>query len=463
MDVIICGAGLLGYNTARYLIKESHNVTVVDKDPALIANINDTLDCRGIVGHASAPSTWEKIGGNGADLVIAVTRDDEVNMIACKIAHYMFQVPKKIARIREQSYLSAKWRALFDDDNIPIDVIISPEIEVADAIKRCVYASGARDIVPLHASGFSLVGVHIKDGAPILEDSIERGLAILEKDDVYMNVLAVINDEVVSAPHMQEALHAGQEVYFVCRDDKILESLALCGHEYTEPNSVLIIGGGNVGLALAEDLVDTMKVTVIDANRICARRVAERLPNSVVIHGDALRTDILQDAGLGQQDICISVTDNDEINMITAMRASDATVINTIALLKNADYIGLAHRNGVDVTVNPMEITGSKILATTRHGAVKTLYSLQENIMELLEIEIMPEASAIGLTLKDLKMPKGAFVGAIIRPQDQDNQSYHMLFPSDFSVLKEKDRVMMLASTSHIGKIIAMFTAQSLI
>ncbi len=458
MEVVICGAGSLGYNIARYLIEENNNVTVVDTDPSLIAKINENLDCRGIVGHASAPSTWEKIG-SGADLAIAVTRDDEVNMMACKVAHHLFHIPKKIARIREQSYLNPKWRALFDDSNLPIDLIISPEKEVAKAIMRRVYAPGATDIVPLHTPNVSLVGCIVADDSPMLQDTIERVVAAHEH--LAISIMAIVHTDSVQVPQPNGVLKCGDEVYFVCPDDNILDALALFGHEQRTARDVLIIGGGNVGGYLAEDLSDDCKITVVESDPMVARKLAEKLPRSVVIQGDALKPEVLSDATVHQKHICISVSSNDEVNLISSLHASEAGVDRTICLLNNAYYETLARKVGISVTVHPMEVTGSIVLQSTRHGAVKNLYSLQENTAEIVEMEVSANAQVVGTKLRDLKMFRGSYIGMVIRKHNDSNKGNgdgRMILPNDSLKLHGHDRIIMLISPRNINRIIQMFT-----
>ena len=456
MEVIICGAGILGYNIAKYLILENNNVTVIDTDSALIAKINDELDCRGVVGHASAPYTWEKIGADGADVMIAVTRDDEVNMIACKVAHELFNVPKKIARIREQSYLNPKWRgALFNNKSVPIDLYISPEREVANAIIRRIHAPGATDIVPLNTANVSLVGVVVEDNSPILENAVERVLSSYE--NLPLNIMAVVEKDGVSPPDLGGVLTAGDEVYFVCQNDKILDALALFGHEDAPARNVIILGGGFVGSYLAEDLSEECKVTIVEHNPMTARKLAERMPRNVVIHGDALQPEVLQDGAIHQKDICIAVTNSDEVNLISSMCAHESGVGSTICLLKTVNYSSVARKGGVDITVHPMEIIGSRILQSIRHGAVKNLYSLQENSAEIVEMEIAKNAQVVGMHLGDVKMPRGTFVGMVI-PKQSSADCPTLIVPHDNLILNGQDRVVMLVSPSNINRIVQMFT-----
>ncbi len=455
MEVIICGAGALGYNIARYLVKENNNVTIIDKDPSLVAKINENLDCRGVVGYASAPSTWEKIGVDRADMVIAVTRNDEINIMACKVAHYLFRVSTKIARIREQSYLKQKSEVLFKDSGTSIiDLIVSPEKELAKAILRRVHAPGATDIVPLNTPNVSLVGGIVAENSPILKDSVERIFA--SHMALSSNIMAIMHKDSVQAPDPKGVLSAGEEVYFVCPSDKVLDTLALFGHEQHDAHNVLIIGGGNVGADVADALSDDCKVTLIENNVVAARKLAERLPHSVVIQGDALKPEVLIDAAVHQKHLCVCVSDNDEVNLISSMYAVESGVDRTICLLNNPHYSNLARKFGVSTTVYPMEIIGSIILQKVRNSsAVKSLYSLQENRAEIVEMEVSHNAKVVGMKLGDLKMFRGTYIGMIMREGDEKKVE---LIPYKKELqLCAGDKVVMLVSPSNIERIVQMF------
>ncbi|MGB1361300.1 MAG: Trk system potassium transporter TrkA [Alphaproteobacteria bacterium] len=450
MQVVICGAGLVGYNIAKFLIEENNDVTVVDNDPILVSSVNDTLDCRGLLGHASSPATLEKAGIENADMIIAVTRVDEINMMACQIAHTLFKVPRKLARIREQSYLAPKWRTMFANDAIPIDVIISPEKEVADAIIRRINANGAFDVMPLEKEEFIMVGARVKTDSIILNDTISKVLSTAEYEDLKMNVMTINSGGKVYLPDVDTVLHADDEVYFVCHKEQVKYCLALFGYEEKEFERVVIVGGGNIGTYLANEFEDKNTI-MVEKDAKQSRKLAEKFPNNVVINGCSLDTDIMEEVNIGKNDVCISVTNNDETNLLTSLLARNSGAESVIGLANNPAYSALIAKLSVDVLVNPRKITASVFLKNIRYGVIKTSYPLYDNNAYILEVEVLKESELIGKQIQDIKLPKKCFVGLIIREDEL------MEITSDLE-LQAGDRVIISTELNNHKKVVEMFT-----
>ena len=452
MRVVICGAGLVGYNIARYLIEEDNDVTVVDNNPELVSKINETLDCRGQLGHASSPSVLEKAGVADADMLIAVTREDEVNIMACQVAHTLFNVPRKLARVREQSYLQAKYSTLFSSEGCAVDIIISPEQEVAEAIVRRVRAPGAFDVVPFCDDKASVIGVHVTESAKVLNSSLDRLLG--EFDDIKMNVMAITRNGRLVIPNANTVVEVGDNVYFACEELVMRECLSLFGHEEEENNRLLIVGGGNVGAYVANTFENDKNISlrVIEEDKIVARKIAERMPSTTIINGDALDSDILEESGIHQIDVCIAVTNDDETNLLTSLLAKNAGVSRVISLINNRDYGGLTDKLGVDVTVNPRDITASIILESIRHGNIKSLYALPDNVAEIIEIEVSGDSQVVGRPLKDIKIPKNVHFGLVM-------SEGRIFVPYTETVLQAGDKVILSTETKCTKKVTELFTS----
>ena len=451
MKVIICGAGLVGYNIAKYLIAEDNDVTVVDNDPELISKINETLDCRGQLGHASSPAVLEKAGIEDADMLIAVTRHDEVNMMACQVASTLYNVPRKLARVREKSYLQTKYSTLFSNEGCPIDIIISPEQEVAEAIVRRVRAPGAFDVMPFCEDKVSVIGVHVLENAKILKMNLDR---LLGECDVNMNIMAIIRDGKLIIPNADVVVEVNDKVYFVCTKEMIKYCLKLFGHDEEENSHILLIGGGNVGAYFASYFENDKDISlrIIESDKNTARKLAEKMPSTTIINGNALDSDILEEAGIHQNDVCIAVTNDDETNLLTSLLAKNAGVSRVISLINNRDYGVLTDKLGVDVTVNPRDITASIILESIRHGNIKSLYALPDNVAEVLEVEVSSDATVANLALKDIKFPKNVHLGLV---KSEDN----IFIPYGETVLKAGDRVVLSVETKNTKKITDLFTS----
>ncbi|MGA0393955.1 MAG: Trk system potassium transporter TrkA, partial [Rhodospirillales bacterium] len=278
MKVIVCGAGQVGFSIARHLALENNDVIVIDQSPELVRQIGDTLDVQGIVGHAARPDVQEQAGASDADIIIAVTYADEVNMVACQVAHSLFDVPSKIARIRHQSYRNPIWANLFAREHMPIDVIISPEHEVANAIARRLQVPGSFETIPLADDMVKLLGVRITETCPIVNTPLRQLTQLFP--DMNIVVIGIMRDEKPIVPSGEDQMLAGDEVYFVVDSSQITRAMAAFGHEEREARRLLILGGGNIGLLLAQTIENehpSVNAKVIENNIERAETVASQL------------------------------------------------------------------------------------------------------------------------------------------------------------------------------------------
>jgi len=275
MKVVVCGAGQVGSSIARQLALEKNDVTVVDRSPDLIRKIGDTLDVKGVVGHASLPDVLERAGLADADLLIAVTYSDEVNMVACQVAHSLFAVPTKIARVRQQGYLTPLWFNLFSRDHLPIDFIISPEMEVAKAINRRLRVPGAFEMIPLVDDKVKLLGVRCAYDCPLVNTPLRQLTQLFP--DLNIVVIGMMRENKAIIPTSDDQMLPGDEVYFVVDSDQVNRAMTAFGHEETEARRVLIFGGGNIGLSLAQEIErehEWVKTKIIESNRERAELIA---------------------------------------------------------------------------------------------------------------------------------------------------------------------------------------------
>jgi trk system potassium uptake protein TrkA len=454
MKVIICGAGQVGYNIARYLASENNDITVIDQRQELIRKMADSLDAKAVIGHASHPDVLEQAGVQDCDMLIAVTHADEVNMVACQVAHSLFNVPTKIARVRNQSYLNPMWGHLFSRDNLPIDVIISPEIEVARAVTRRLRVPGAIDLIPLADHKVQLVGVRCNENTPVVNTPL-RQLSVLFPDLQLVIVGLVRNDRPI-VPSPDDQMLPGDEVYFVVAADHTARAMAAFGYEEKTTRRILIIGGGNIGLFLAQQLEEEhpeIAVRIIEMDKERAEYVAKTLNRSVVLCGDGLDPEILDEAGVGSVETCVAVTDDDETNILGALLAKRYGADRTISLLNKTTYNTLMNTLGIDVVVNPRSITVSNILQHVRRGRIHSVHSLHEGFGELIEADAMETSSLVGRPLKDVKLPGGVLLGAVVRGDE-------VITPRGTTVVQSGDRVILFAAAEAVKKVEKMFSVR---
>jgi trk system potassium uptake protein TrkA len=454
MKVIVCGSGQVGFNIARYLASENADVTVIDQAPELIQKITDSLDVSGIVGFASHPDVLERAGAADADMVIAVTYADEVNMVACQVCHSLFEVPTKIARVRHQSYLDPLWLNLFSSQNMPIDVIISPEIEVARAIARRLQIPGAFDVINLAEGKVSLIGVHVRDDTPIIDTPLRQLTDLFP--DLHIVVVAINRRGRGIVAHGDDELRPGDDVYFVCETAHLSRAMMTFGHEEKEARRLLIIGGGNIGLNLAktvEHAYPQVQLKVIEIDKARAEMVAQTLNRTVVLHGDALDVEILDEANIEATETVIAVSNDDEVNILSSLLAKRHGARRAITLVNSTSYSQLVGSLGIDTVVSPRAITVSTILQHVRRGRIRAVHSLSDGIGEIIEAEALETSSLVGRPLRDAQLPRGMAVGALIRDEQ-------VIIPRGDTIIRAGDLVVLFAAAEAVKKVEKLFSVK---
>ncbi|MDA0305545.1 MAG: Trk system potassium transporter TrkA [Proteobacteria bacterium] len=454
MKVIVCGAGQVGFNIARHLALENNDVTVIDRAPELVRRVNDTLDAKGIVGHASDPEVLERAGIETADMIIAVTHTDEVNMVACQVAHSLFDVPTKIARVRQQSYLQPIYANLFSRDNMSIDVIISPEIEVARAVTRRLQVPGAFEMIPLVDGKVKLIGVRCEDTCPLVNTPLRQLTQLFP--DLNIVIVGLMRNGTPLVPSSDDQMLPGDEVYFVVDSEQVLRAMAAFGHEEPEARRLLIFGGGNIGLFLAQEIEKEhswVKAKIIESNKQRAEHISGFLENTMVLNGDVLDPEVLDEANISATDTVVAVTNDDETNILASLLAKQRGCKRAITLINSGTYEPLINSLGIDVVVSPRNITVSTILQYVRRGRIHSVHTLREGFGELIEAEALETSELVGTPLREVKLPAGVMLGAIVRDGE-------MICPEGSTVVQAKDRVVLFAAEDVIRKVEKMFSVQ---
>ena len=390
MNIIICGAGKVGFSISKQLSAQGHSITVIDQSSEDIKKINDTQDVKGIVGKATLPNVLESAGAENSDMIIAVTRNDETNMIICQLASSLFNISKKIARIRSKEFLEGKWSKLFNKSNIPIDVIISPEIEVAKALYRRLEAPGALDNVPFVNNKVKMLEISIEKNCPIINTPIKN---LTEKfPDFKANILGAVRQDNFIFLKKNDKMLEGDNVYLVVSSDQLNQILKAFGHEEKVSKNFIIIGGGNIGLNLAKLLeanFEDARVKIIEKNKQRAEEIANELSSSIVINGDALDEEILKEANIDEAETILALTNDDENNIMSCVLAEKtSSQKRTIAIVNKSNYALLQKSLNIDDLVDPRMTTVSRIMEHVHRGTIGTVYSLLDGDYEFIEAEI---------------------------------------------------------------------------
>lgn len=452
MKVIVCGAGQVGFNIARYLAQEDNDVVIVDHSAELTRKIVDTLEVKAVNGFASEPAVLEQAGAADADLLIAVTQADEVNMVACQIAHSLFEVTTKIARIRKQGYLDPKWGNLYTRDNMPIDVIISPEKEVAKAVSGRLRVPGAFEMISLVDDKVKLAGVRCNEDCPVVNTPLRQLTQLFPELSVM--IVGIVRDQEHIIPTAEDQLLAGDEVYLVVDSTHVQRAMSVFGHDEKEARRIVIFGGGNIGLFLAQQIEEehpTVNIKVVEAEKTTAESTARNLKHSVVIRGDIFDPEILEEANVPSAEAVIAVTNDDETNILSSLLAKRAGCPRAITLVNSSTFEPIIPSLGIDVLVSPRNITVSTILQHVRRGRIHSVHTLREGFGELIEAEAMETSSLVGVPLKEASLPEGVLVGAIVRNDE-------VLFPRGSTVINSNDRVVLFAATEAVKQVEQLFS-----
>jgi trk system potassium uptake protein TrkA len=417
MKVIICGAGQVGWQIARHLSGEKNDVTVVDSNADLVRRASETLDVQGVAGFASYPDVLEKAGARDADMIIAATHSDEVNMVTCQVAHSIFSVPRKIARLRSQSYLDAIYSDLYRRDHLPIDVVISPEREVAEAALQRLAAPAAFDTESFMNGRAQLLGIALTEECPVLMTPLRQ------LNELFPTLRAIVvgvrrDEGKLFAPSPMDFLMAGDMIYVFTHIEDVNRTLEVFGKRTKKQERVIIIGGGNVGLAVARALearTDRIRAKIIERSRSRAELAADSLTRTIVLNGDGMDMDILAEAAIERADAVLAVTDDDKTNLLAAVRAKQAGCPMAIALVNDPTLAPLMGALDIDAYINPRATTVSSILRHIRHGKVRAVYSIGDAEAELVEAQVLATSPLAGKLVRDVDFPEGVLVGAVMK------------------------------------------------
>ncbi len=414
MKVIVCGAGQVGWQIARHLAVENNDVTIVDNNPGLVNQATDALDVSGITGFASYPDVLRRAGARDADMIIAATHSDEVNMVTCQVAHSVFKIPRKVARLRAQSYLDVIYTDLYQRDHLPIDVVISPEKEVAAAALRQLAAPSTFDNEPFLQGDVEMLGITLEEDCAVVNTPLRQ------LSELFSTLRAVVcgvrREEHLFTTNGDDQLFAGDQVYVFTHKDDVRRTLEIFGKNTKKRERVIIIGAGNVGLSVASQLEkgsDRIRAKIIERSRECAEKAAESLERTIVLHGDGLDKDLLEEANLDKADALLALTDDDKTNLLTATRAKAAGCPQVVALVNDHGLAPLMQPLKIDAFIHPRATTVSSILRHIRHGRVRQVYSVGDAEAEVIEAQVMSTSPIAGQIIRDVTIPEGALIAAV--------------------------------------------------
>ncbi|MEM9970680.1 MAG: Trk system potassium transporter TrkA, partial [Pseudomonadota bacterium] len=406
---------------------------------------------QGITGHASYPDILDRAGARDADMIIAATYSDEVNMVSCQVAHSVFNVPRKIARLRAQSYLTAIYSDLYRRDHMPIDVVISPEREVAEAALRRLSAPAAFDTELFMDGEVQLLGIQLDEDCPVIKTPLRQLTDLFST--LWAIVVGVRRNGRLFTPDADDQLFPDDQMYVMASVDDVKRTFEIFGKHVKRQERVVIVGGGNVGLAVAsalESRTERLRAKIIEKNRICAERAADALERTIVLNGDGLNMELLAEAGVDRTDALLAVTDDDKTNLLASVRAKQAGCPMTIALVNDPTLIPLLDPLEIDAYINPRGTTVSSILRHVRHGRVRGVYSIGDAEAEVIEAQILSTSPLSGRQIRDIDFPEGVLVGAVRKGEE-------LVKPNGSTQIDEGDVIVVFAMAEDVPEVERLF------
>ena len=450
MKILILGAGQVGSSVAVNLASEANDITVVDEDSATLQDLQDRLDIRTVIGHASYPEVLAQAGADDADMVIAVTRNDETNMIACQVAYTLFHTPTKIARVRSVEYL--KHARLFAQEAIPVDVLISPEQLVTDYIQRLIENPGALQVLDFAEGRVQLVAVHAYYGGPLVGHELRDLKEHMPGIDA--RVASIYRQGMPIKPEGDTIIEADDEVFFVAAARHIRAVMGELRKMDKPVKRVILAGGGNIGMRLACAIESRYQLKIIERNPDRARMLSETLGRAIVLLGDAADEELLLEENIENTDVFCALTNDEEANILSGMLAKRLGARKVMSLINRASYVNLVQSGSIDVAISPQQATIGSLLTHVRRGDVVMVHSLRRGAAEAIEAVAHGDHSSskvVGRAIEEIKLPKGTTIGAIVRGDE-------VIIAHHDTVIKTDDHVVLfLADKNCIQEVERLF------
>jgi len=455
MKIIILGAGQVGSSVAGNLASEANDITVIDDNAAVLHDLQDRLDIRTIVGHASHPDTLMQAGADDADMIIAVTRNDETNMIACQVAYTLFRTPTKIARVRSVEYL--KHPRLFAQEALPVDVIISPEQLVTDYIQRLIEYPGALQVLDFADGRVQLVAVHAYYGGPLVGHEL-RDIK-MHMPGIDARVAAIFRRGKPIKPEGDTIIEMDDEVFFIAARKHIRTVMSELRKLDKPVKRVMLAGGGNIGMRLAASIEDRYSVRIVEHNARRAKLLSEQLQRSIVLLGDAADEELLLEENIENMDVFCALTNDEEANILSAMLAKRLGARKVMSLINRASYVNLVQSDTIDVAISPQQATIGSLLTHVRRGDVVVVHSLRKGAAEAIEAVAHgshENSRVVGRMIEEINLPPGTTIGAIVRGEDViivhhdtviETDDHVILFLSDKKCIAQVERLFQVGVT----------------
>lgn len=452
MKIIVGGAGSVGRSIVGYLSRGSNDIVVVDTNQERLNEISREFDVLPVLGSISHPEIQEKIGADTADILISATENDEVNLVACQVAYTLFNVPKRIARIDSEYFLSPMWNTLYNEKSLPIDLVISPDNEIAEAILRVIDIPGAKEVYPLADERLLLLSFKCNNNCQLYNFSISDIYNNFK--DINFHILQILRNGQNFYPKSDEILKCNDEVYILASRDDVASIMHRFGIEQKINENIVIFGGNAIAYDLAKNLEENDNILsskIITNNIKAAAQLAEHLDKTVIIQGEMMSDVILKDAGIDSADITVAVTEQDKDNLLVSLLAKHNHICSTVSLVNSRAYDSLIDNIGDNIIIDRSAVTISKILQDIRKADLSNAYSLGRGFGEIWEIKLKEIQPVVGSRISQLNIPDKCKIAAIVRDDV-------IIFPDSDEILQDNDIVIIFVSPLGIKKMEQIFS-----
>jgi len=450
MKIIILGAGQVGGTLAEHLASEANDITVVDTDGDRLRDLGDRLDIRTVQGRGSLPTVLRQAGADDADMLVAVTNSDETNMVACQVAYSLFHTPTKIARVRESSYLTRE--ELFDNDHIPVDVLISPEQVVTNYIKRLIEHPGSLQVIDFAEGKAQLVAVKAYYGGPLVGQQLRQIRAHMPNVDT--RVAAIFRRDRPITPRGDTVIEADDEVFFIAAKKDIRAVMGELRRIDETNKRIVIAGGGQIGERLAEAIESRYQVKIIEMSPARCRHLSDTLESAVVLQGSASDKDLMLEENIADADIFLALTNDDEANIMSSLLAKRLGAGKVMTIINNPAYVDLVQGGDIDIAISPQLATIGTLLAHVRRGDIVSVHSLRRGAAEAIEAVAHGDSKSskvVGKAIEDIALPPGTTIGAIIRDEE-------VMIAHDDTMIESGDHVILfVVDKKHIRDVEKLF------
>ena len=456
MKIIILGAGQVGTSLASNLANEANEITVVDHNPTLLYNLQEHVDLRTVTGHAAHPDVLLQAGAEDADMLIAVTNRDETNMVACQIAQTLFHTPTKIARVRESDYL--KHTEIFGPQGLAVDVHISPEELVMHYIERLIEYPDALQVLDFADGKVQLVAVKAFKSGPLVGHALRNIKDYLP--NIETRVAAMFRQGKAIIPEGGTVIEANDEVFFIAATENIRAVMAALRELDRPCKRIIIAGGGNIGTRLAGALEHKYHVKLIDHNTTRTEEISGELHKAIVLQGDAADEDLLREENIDETDVFCAVTNDEQVNILSAMLAKRMGARKVMALINRPAYVDLVESSTIDIAISPQQATIGTLLAHVRRGDVVVVHSLRRGAAEAIEAIAHGDklsSKVVGKRIDKIKLPKGTTIGAIVRGDEVLMAHHDTVIQSDDHVILFLVDKKQIPAVEHLFQVGIMF------